>query len=123
MNKIENAVKKTHQEELSKLEKKNVSKKSQTQEIEMTNKESKKDETMEHDEESYNESESDDEEDEEEEEMPDEIKKLPEDRQQAAIIKMSCKIMLSGTLLVILFSDPMVGVLSAFGKVIGVPSF
>jgi Ca2+/Na+ antiporter len=64
-----------------------------------------------------------DEEDNDEEEIPDQIKLLPEDKQQAAIIKMSLKIMGTGTLLVILFSDPMVGILSAFGGLIGVNPF
>jgi len=59
----------------------------------------------------------------EEEEIPDCIKKLPESEQQKAIIKMSLRIMATGTLLVILFSDPMVGILSAFGTVIGVSPF
>lgn len=65
----------------------------------------------------------DEEEEEEEEEIPDEIKKMPVEQQQRAIIKLSLKTMLTGTLMVILFSDPMVGVLSAFGKIIGVPAF
>lgn len=63
------------------------------------------------------------EEENDEEEMPDKIKLLPEDQQQRAIIMMSLKIMGTGTLLVILFSDPMVGVLSAFGNLIGVNPF
>lgn len=58
-----------------------------------------------------------------EEEIPDSIKKLPEDQQQKAIICLSLKIMATGTFMVILFSDPMVGVLSAFGKLIGVSPF
>jgi len=63
------------------------------------------------------------EEENDEEEMPDKIKLLPEHLQQAAIIKMSLKIMGMGTMWVILFSDPMVGVLSAFGDLIGVNPF
>jgi len=63
------------------------------------------------------------EEENDEEEMPDKIKLLPEDQQQRAIIMMSLKIMGTGTMMVILFSDPMVGVLSAFGKLIGVNPF
>jgi protein subunit release factor A len=63
------------------------------------------------------------EEENDEEEMPEKIKLLPEDQQQAAIIKMSLKIMGMGTMWVILFSDPMVGVLSAFGDLIGVNPF
>lgn len=64
-----------------------------------------------------------DQEEDEEEEMPEEIKKMPIEKQQREILKLSFKTMGIGTLLVILFSDPMVGMLSAFGKIIGVPAF
>lgn len=60
---------------------------------------------------------------EEEEEIPAEIKMLPEEEQQRAIIMLSFKTMMTGLLLVILFSDPMVDVLSALGIVIGVKPF
>lgn len=59
----------------------------------------------------------------EEEEIPDSIKNLPEDQQQRAIITLSFKTMMTGLVVVILFSDPMVGVLSAFGKLIGIKPF
>lgn len=60
---------------------------------------------------------------EEEPEIPEEIHKLPIDQQQKAILILSFKTMLKGLLLVILFSDPMVDVLSALGAVIGVKAF
>jgi len=61
--------------------------------------------------------------DEEEDEMPDEFKDLPPDEQRKQIIRESCKKMLIGTILVLIFSDPMVDVLAQIGKVTGVPPF
>lgn len=60
---------------------------------------------------------------EEEIEKPDSIKNLPEEEQQRAILMLSFKTMMTGLVLVILFSDPMVGVLSAFGKLVGIKPF
>jgi len=57
------------------------------------------------------------------EEMPDDFKDLPLADQQSAIMKESVKGMLIGTLLVLVFSDPMVDVLAQIGVVTGVPTF
>jgi len=65
----------------------------------------------------------DDDEEEEEDETPDDIKSLPLEEQEGAIIKKSFKQMLLGTLLVLVFSDPMVDVLSQIGRCTGVPAF
>jgi len=61
--------------------------------------------------------------DDEAEEMPDEFKDLKPAEQQKAIIKESFKSMLIGTILVLVFSDPMVDVLAQIGVVTGIPTF
>jgi len=60
---------------------------------------------------------------EEEEDMPEDIASLPPDDQQAAIIKKSIKYMVLGTLLVLIFSDPMVDVLQELAYRINVSPF
>jgi Ca2+/Na+ antiporter len=61
--------------------------------------------------------------DDDDEEIPDEFKDLPPEEQEKAIIKESCKQMLIGTILVLIFSDPMVDVLNQIGKMTGIPAF
>jgi len=61
--------------------------------------------------------------DEEEDEMPDEFKDLPPSEQRKQIINASLKQMAIGTLLVLIFSDPMVDVLSQIGTMTGIPAF
>ena len=51
--------------------------------------------------------------------MPDEIQELPGDQLKAAIIRRSCTQMFIGTLVVLVFSDPMVDVLSTLGDRLG----
>ena len=60
---------------------------------------------------------------EEEEEIPDEWKEMDPATRARAIIMMSCKMMLLGTAVVLIFSDPMVDVLNQVGIVTGVGSF
>merc|ERR1719159_397193 len=55
--------------------------------------------------------------------MPDEFKDLKPAEQRAAIIQSSVKQMVLGTLLVLVFSNPMVDVLSEIGKKTGIPAF
>lgn len=62
-------------------------------------------------------------EDDEDDEMPEDFKDLSPEEQEKAIIKESCKQMLIGTVLVLLFSDPMVDVLSQMGVASGIPTF
>lgn len=62
-------------------------------------------------------------EDEEEEEMPEDLANLPEDQQQLRIILRSLYKMGCGTFLVLVFSDPMVDVLGAWGVELGIPAF
>lgn len=64
-----------------------------------------------------------DDDDEEEDEMPEEFKDLPEEEQRKRIIQSSFKQMTIGTILVLIFTDPMVDVLSAMGTASGVPVF
>jgi len=66
-----------------------------------------------------------DDEDEEDEadEIPDQFKDLPPDKQRQAILFESFKSMAIGTILVVLFSDPMVAVLGQIGKATGIPAF
>jgi Ca2+/Na+ antiporter len=64
-----------------------------------------------------------DDDDEEEDEMPEEFKDLPEEEQRKRIIQSSIKQMTIGTILVLIFTDPMVDVLSAMGTASGVPVF
>lgn len=63
------------------------------------------------------------EEEEEDDEMPEEFKGLPHAEQRRKVIQLSCKQMLIGTILVLLFSDPMVDVLVQIGKQTGIPAF
>jgi len=63
------------------------------------------------------------EEEEEQEEMPEEFADLPPDVQRKRILMKSCYMMAAGTLLMLVFSDPMVDVLAGIGKATGVPSF
>jgi len=65
----------------------------------------------------------DDDEDEDEEEMPEEFKDLPVDQQRKRILLSSFWQMGLGTLLVLIFSDPMVDVLAEMGHKSGVPAF
>lgn len=61
--------------------------------------------------------------DDEEDEMPDEFRDLSPDEQQKQIFRAACKSMLTGTFLVLIFSDPMVDVLARIGSMTGVPAF
>eukprot|EP00929_Paragymnodinium_shiwhaense_P055271 TRINITY_DN276_c0_g1_i1.p1 TRINITY_DN276_c0_g1~~TRINITY_DN276_c0_g1_i1.p1 ORF type:complete len:584 (+),score=194.12 TRINITY_DN276_c0_g1_i1:106-1857(+) len=65
----------------------------------------------------------DDDEEEEQEEVPEDFKDLSPEDQRAAILKRSMWMMSVGTIMVLIFSDPLVEVLAAFGKVTGVPAF
>jgi len=56
-------------------------------------------------------------------EMPDEFKDLAPDQQRKAILTESFQQMIIGTVLVLIFSDPMVDCLGAIGKMSGVPAF
>jgi len=61
--------------------------------------------------------------DEEREEMPEFLQSMDPKVQQAAILKRSFLMMGLGTFVVLLFSDPMVGVLSELGVRTGIPPF
>jgi len=61
--------------------------------------------------------------DEDEDEIPDEFKDLSPEEQQKAIIRLSVKQMLIGTVLVLVFSDPMVDILAQIGVATGIPTF
>eukprot|EP00045_Choanoeca_perplexa_P016259 m.217961 g.217961 ORF g.217961 m.217961 type:complete len:581 (-) comp17210_c1_seq2:101-1843(-) len=65
----------------------------------------------------------DGEDEEEEEDVPDEFIHLSPEAQQRAILKRACWMMGLGTVLVLLFSDPMVDVLDDIGTRTGIPSF
>jgi ribosomal protein L12E/L44/L45/RPP1/RPP2 len=65
----------------------------------------------------------DEEEEEEEEEIPEDLADLPPDVQRRKIIQRSLYQMGVGTVLVLLFSDPMVDCLSELGKRMGLPAF
>mmetsp|Transcript_22374 Transcript_22374/g.46843 ORF Transcript_22374/g.46843 Transcript_22374/m.46843 type:complete len:599 (-) Transcript_22374:202-1998(-) len=65
----------------------------------------------------------DDDEDEEEESMPEEFKDLSVQEQRRQILLKSSYLMGFGTLLVLVFSDPMVDVLAEIGRQSGIPSF
>jgi hypothetical protein len=65
----------------------------------------------------------DDDDEEEEDEVPEDLRALPWPQQQLRIKVRSAAMMLGGTALVLLFADPMVGVLSELGKRINVGSF
>eukprot|EP01064_Diplonema_japonicum_P015837 TRINITY_DN2377_c1_g1_i2.p1 TRINITY_DN2377_c1_g1~~TRINITY_DN2377_c1_g1_i2.p1 ORF type:complete len:530 (+),score=104.27 TRINITY_DN2377_c1_g1_i2:59-1648(+) len=58
-----------------------------------------------------------------EDEMPDDLKDMSSEQQQAAIWKRACSMMAVGTAMVLIFSDPMVSVLSNTGARIGVSPF
>eukprot|EP00051_Salpingoeca_urceolata_P022048 m.352557 g.352557 ORF g.352557 m.352557 type:complete len:639 (-) comp19903_c6_seq3:847-2763(-) len=62
-------------------------------------------------------------EDDEEAEMPEEFLELDPRARQRAILMRAFRMMGIGTIVVLLFSDPMVDVLDSFGKRINVPSF
>eukprot|EP00747_Dinoflagellata_sp_TGD_P100639 gnl/TRDRNA2_/TRDRNA2_168096_c0_seq12.p1 gnl/TRDRNA2_/TRDRNA2_168096_c0~~gnl/TRDRNA2_/TRDRNA2_168096_c0_seq12.p1 ORF type:complete len:538 (-),score=136.09 gnl/TRDRNA2_/TRDRNA2_168096_c0_seq12:52-1665(-) len=65
----------------------------------------------------------DDDEEEEEDEMPDEWKGLEPAEQRKKILCKSFQLMGLGTVLTLIFSDPMVDVLGAIGDKTGIPSF
>uniref|UniRef100_A0A7S1L8V1 EF-hand domain-containing protein n=1 Tax=Neobodo designis TaxID=312471 RepID=A0A7S1L8V1_NEODS len=65
----------------------------------------------------------DDDEDEEEEEMPEDLAHLSPEEQQKRILQRSFMLMGLGTVIVVLFSDPMVGVLSKLGTMTHIPPF
>ncbi len=69
------------------------------------------------------EQEQEEEEEEEEEQPPDDLADLPADTQRRRIILRSLRLMFTGTALVLLFSDPMVDVLSEVGEVLHVSPF
>jgi len=71
------------------------------------------------------EEEDDDDEDDEDEDadMPEEALHLSPAEQQRYIIGKSVRMMLFGTALIVLFSDPLVSVLSTLGKRVGIPAF
>jgi hypothetical protein len=64
-----------------------------------------------------------DDDEEDDDEMPDEFKDLDPNQQKKAILTESFQKMIIGTILVLIFSDPMVDVLGAIGKMSGVPPF
>jgi Ca2+/Na+ antiporter len=63
------------------------------------------------------------EDDEEEEEIPDDLKDLSPEEQQSAIKARACWMMGMGTVLVLIFSDPAVGVLSDIGRRTNISAF
>lgn len=65
----------------------------------------------------------DDDEEDEEEEVPEDLLSLPPDQQRFHILLRACYMMAFGTFLVLLFSDPMVDVLSEVGTRIDVSPF
>lgn len=65
----------------------------------------------------------DEDEESEEEEMPEEFVDLPPDEQQSGILKKSLGMMGLGTILVVLFSDPMTDVLGELGNRSGIKPF
>lgn len=64
-----------------------------------------------------------DDEEEEEEDIPEEFENLSHDEQQAAVIFKSSWMLTLGTVLVVLFSDPMVDVLNELGARTHIPQF
>lgn len=60
---------------------------------------------------------------EEAEEVPEEFTSLPPDKQQAAIKKRAFLMLLTGTALVLFFSDPMVDVMQEIANRVGLPAF
>jgi len=72
----------------------------------------------------YADDDDDDDDDEDEvEDIPEDIKNLSPEKQQAAIIKVALEYMAVGTILCILFSDPMVDCLNEVARRINVPPF
>merc|ERR1719235_356099 len=65
----------------------------------------------------------DDDEEEEQEEIPEDFADLPPEVQQRRIFFRSCQMMGLGTVLVLIFSDPMVDVLAEIGVRTDVPAF
>lgn len=65
----------------------------------------------------------DDDADEDEEELPEEFQNLPPDEQRRKILMSAGQQMAMGTILVLIFSDPMVDVLSKIGQVINISPF
>jgi Ca2+/Na+ antiporter len=65
----------------------------------------------------------DDEEEEEEEDLPEEWANLSPEEQKKKILMRACRLMGIGTLLVLIFSDPMVDVLSGIGQHTGISAF
>jgi len=63
------------------------------------------------------------EEDEEEEEIPEDLKDLPWETQQRRLKMRSFYMMAVGTILILIFSDPLIGVLSEVGERTGIPAF
>eukprot|EP00177_Eucheuma_denticulatum_P003538 GFKZ01006393.1.p1 GENE.GFKZ01006393.1~~GFKZ01006393.1.p1 ORF type:complete len:588 (-),score=101.65 GFKZ01006393.1:114-1877(-) len=63
------------------------------------------------------------EEEEEEEEVPDDLRDLDPDDQIRIVKRRAFSMMMTGTTLVLIFSDPMVSVMSDFGRRIGIPAF
>ena len=61
--------------------------------------------------------------DEDEDEIPDDIKHLSPEEQQSMIKRRSAYMMLVGTAIVIIISDPMVNVMSEIGNRTGIPAF
>jgi len=61
--------------------------------------------------------------DDDDDEVPDEFKNLDPDEQRKAILRESFQKMITGTVLVLIFSDPMVDVMASIGKMTGIPAF
>lgn len=55
--------------------------------------------------------------------MPDDIASLPPEKQQSAIKQRAFMMMTFGTIIVLVFADPMVGALDKFGQLTGIGSF
>mmetsp|Transcript_130454 Transcript_130454/g.325426 ORF Transcript_130454/g.325426 Transcript_130454/m.325426 type:complete len:612 (-) Transcript_130454:80-1915(-) len=67
--------------------------------------------------------EEEDDDDDEEQEWPEDVRDLPADEQRRIVLRRSFWQMALGTLIVLLFSDPMVDVFDTLGDRIGVPPF
>jgi Ca2+-binding EF-hand superfamily protein len=65
----------------------------------------------------------DDDEEDEEEDIPEDLANLPPDVQQRRIFQRACQMMGMGTILVLIFSDPMVDVLAEIGVRTDIPPF
>jgi len=63
------------------------------------------------------------EEEEEEEEIPEDLKDLPWETQQSRLMRRAFYMMAEGTLLILVFADPLIGVLSEVGARTGIPAF